>query len=159
MGLDDDQAMPRRQLAPPTALPHYYGDKVRQIFLTGGLIMLITTPFFNQYLPLPAFLPLVAVLVIALIAGLTNPMQRWVMIVNVVASLIALISFEYHAISQFKAIPWLLFGIDQLLAILFFFALYLSTKTLRGVMVSDYTIRRHKQQAREKSETTSYRRD
>ena len=146
---DYDSVQPT--LTPPTALPHYYGDIVRKLFLLGGLIMLLALPFFNQFLPVPAFVSMLAVLVIGVIAGFTNPLQRWVMLIDIIVSLIGLAAFEYHAISQYNDIPILLFGIDQLLAIIFFFALYFSTKTLRGVTISDYTIRQHKQRTREEA--------
>lgn len=146
---DYDSVQPT--LNPPTSLPHYYGDIVRKLFLWGGLIMLLTLPFFNQFLPVPAFVSMLAILVIGLVAGFTNPLQRWVMFLDIVVALVGLIAFEYHAVSQYSVIPLLLFLIDQLLAVIFFFALYFSTKTLRGITVSDYTIRQHKQQVREEA--------
>lgn len=158
MGIDDVQAVPPRlKLAPPTAFSHYYGDRVRQLFLVGGVIMLIGIPFFNDYLPVPAIISLSAALLVVIVAGLTNPLQRWVMFIDVPVSLIAALSFEYHAISRIGDIPWLLFGIDQILALLFFFALYFSTKTLRGILVSDYTVNQRKQEQREKEEMHRYR--
>lgn len=145
-----------RKIASPLSFSHYYGDKVRQLFLLGGLIMLIGIPFFNAYLPIPAFLSLMVVVVVTIVAGLTNPMQRWVMIIDVIASLIALLSFEYHAISRFGDMPWLLFVVDQILSLIFFFALYFSTKTLRGIWVGDYTIRQRKREQREQDPPGGY---
>lgn len=138
-----------RKLAPPAALRHYYGDRVRQLFLTAGLIMLLCLPFFSAHIPIPGFISLLAIIFIAVVAGVTNPMLRPVMILDIVVSLIALISFEYFAMKQYGQVPPILFGINQALALIFFFALYLSTKTFRGVLVGDYTIRQQKRRANE----------
>ena len=78
-----------------------------------------------------------ALLAISILAGLTNPVQTYVMILNLVVSVFAIIVFEHHAVTQFVVIPTLLFMIDQVLALIFLVAVYYSTKTLRGVMVQD----------------------
>lgn len=113
--------------------------------------MLLTLPFFNQFLPVPTVISIMAIMAIALVAGFTNPLQRWIIFMDVIVALIGLITFEYHAISEYSNIPFLLFWVDQLLAVIFFFALYFSAKTVRGITVSDYTIRQHKQRAQEEA--------
>ena len=145
-----------RNLPPPTALPHYYGDIVRKLFMAAGVIMLISLPFFREFLPVPTLLSLAAILIVSIVAGLTNPMQRWVMALDSFTALVGLFAFEYYAISRYGDIPWLLFGTDQLLAIIFFFALYYSVKTFRGTLVSDYAIRERKRSEREKKERASW---
>lgn len=145
-----------RSPAPPRAITHYYGDIVRRLFLAAGVIMLVATPFFAQFLPVPAVLSLLAVLAISVAAGLTNPLQRWAMLLDVAAALIGLVVFEYHAISRFAEMPPLLFMVDQVLAVIFFFALYFSVKTVRGVIVTDYTIRQKRRALREKEEQREF---
>ncbi|MEK7654406.1 MAG: hypothetical protein AAB345_03995 [Patescibacteria group bacterium] len=117
-----------------SAPEHYYGDDIRKIFLGVGAVMLLTLPFFNNLLPVPAFISIVAVLVISLAAGLTNPRKRWTAVINTVASVIGLAVFEYYAVdaaTKYSEASTLFF-VNQAIAVAFFLALYLSTKTLRG---------------------------
>lgn len=107
---------------------HYYGDIVRKLFLAAGVIMLVS---------LPATISLLAVLAVTIVAGLTNPRQMWVMWLNAAVSLAGIVAFEYHAILSSGTDPAWLFVVDQVLALLFFFALYYSIKTLRGQVVPD----------------------
>lgn len=146
-----------RRYTPPEAFHHYYGDVVRRLFITAGIIMLVALPFFNEFLPVPAVGSLLAVVVINIVAGLTNPMQRWVMMFDVIVSLLGLLAFEYHAINQYNDIPVILFVADQLLAVMFFFALYYSVKCLRGVMVSDLMIKQRKREVREHQDNYPYK--
>src|SRR3989344_1598200 len=71
------------------------------------------------------------------IAGLTNPLQKWVMALNTGISLIGLITFEYHAVTGYDNLRDPLFWINQGLAFIFFFALYYSTKTVRGAILRE----------------------
>lgn len=139
----------------PESLEHYYGDVTRRLFMFGGLIMLIILPIYHTFLPLSVFGFIFAVLVISFIAGFTNPMQRGVMVFDILVSASALAIFEYHAITQFEVIPNVLFLAEQLIAIIFFFALYLSAKTLRGSMVSDFTVRERRREALRNKPPTS----
>ncbi|MBI1833548.1 MAG: hypothetical protein HYR90_01855 [Candidatus Andersenbacteria bacterium] len=142
----------RRKYAPPNAFQHYYGDTVRRLFVAAGIVILVALPFFNDVLPVPTFISLLALLVVNIVAGLTNPMQRWIMFFDVIVSILALLSFEYHAISRYNDIPLALFATDQLLTIIFFFALYYSVKSLRGLMVSDLMIKQRKREAQERQD-------
>jgi hypothetical protein len=49
---------------------HYYGDLVRKLFLAGGLLMLISLPFFQFFVPVSMFVAIIAILVIILGAAL-----------------------------------------------------------------------------------------
>lgn len=118
-------------------ISHYYGDTVRKLFLAIGVVMLVALPFFSSSLPGPALIAFLGVLVVAVVAGLTNPKQIWVMGLNVGVSLAGLAVFEYYAILQAKTDPVWLFVINQAIALLFFFALYYSVKTLRGWAVPE----------------------
>ncbi len=117
-------------------LPHYYGDTVRKLFLVAGIIMLVTLPFFSKSLPQPLFISLLAIVVITTFAGFTSPRSFFIVILNALVSLIALLFFEYYAvISASGGIDEPLFLINQILALISFFALYYSLKTVRGVFL------------------------
>lgn len=116
---------------------HYYGDIVRRLFFAAGLIMLITLSTFKQLLPVPTLVSIFAILIVGFLAGLTNPLQKWVMVLNTGISLVGLITFEYHAVTGYDNLSDPLFWVNQGLAFIFFFALYYSTKTMRGAMLRE----------------------
>ncbi len=118
-------------------MEHYYGDTIRRLFLAAGIIMIITLPFFSALLPFPVVISSIGVLIIGFVAGMTSPRQSWVIILNLLVSVAGLALFEYYAVSAYHIQPQtqttgLLFWTDELLALIFFFTLYFSGKTLRG---------------------------
>lgn len=114
---------------------HYYGDEVRRLFIVAGGIMLLTLTFFNHLLPVSVFMSVLIVLVVGIVAGLSNPKKLWVMILNVGISLVSFVIFEYHAATAYADFSEPLFWIDQSLALIFFIALYLATKTVRAKLL------------------------
>src|SRR3989338_1713165 len=96
------------------SLEHYYGDTVRILFI---------------------------------IAGIMNPKHKCVIFLNTIIPVIAFVFFEYYAVMTYidllpaektiKDIHGAFFWTHQILAIIFFFTTYLSTKTLRGVFLAD----------------------
>lgn len=114
---------------------HYYGDIVRQLFIAGGVIMVLTLPFYKYVIPVPSFVAVLAIVIIDIAAGLTNPRQLWVMKLDLGISLMAAIVFEYHAVTGYETQTEPLFWITQGLAVIFFFALYFSIKSTRGALL------------------------
>jgi len=114
------------------ALYHYYGDIVRRLFIVGGMVMVVTYPFFKDRIIAPAIFSVLAIVIVGLAAGLTNPRQQWVMVLDVCISVLGLVFFEYYAITQTATFEELFFWMNQLLAAIFFAAFYYSVKTLRG---------------------------
>lgn len=116
---------------------HYYGDVVRFLFIVAAIIMLVTLPFLNRNLPIPLFGSILAILAFGTFAGFTNPVQKNTAIINACVSIVALIIFEYYAAQTYFEFSYgnLMFIVNQILAIIFLFALYYSTKTLRAMLV------------------------
>lgn len=114
---------------------HYYGDLVRKLFIVAGMIMIIGLPIFKDSIPFPIYSSILGILIIGLLAGWTNPVQKWISMADIFISLIGLIIFEYYAIIDFQNSYWIIFPVDQLLAIIFFFSIYYGTKSLRGFLV------------------------
>ncbi len=121
---------------------HYYGDTIRGIFFIGGLIMILSYPFFSSFVKIPIIMSIVGCISLAVLGGLMNPKQKWIMLLNTIVSVGAFILFEYSAIyaymnlSSTETTHVAFFWVNQILALFFFFASYLATKTLRGAMVS-----------------------
>jgi len=79
------------------------------------------------------------VLLLTVLAGLTNSRTKGVIMADVVTSIIFFLLFEYLAVSayvQMRHIIEEVFLLRQLLAPLFLIAVYFSTKTYRGVFLN-----------------------
>jgi len=114
---------------------HYYGDVVRQLFIAAGILMAVTFPFFEHLLPGPYLVSILIILVVNIAAGLTNPRQPWVIGFDVVLSMFTFIIFEYHAVTNYPDKTDPLYWITQVIAIIFFMALYFSIKSARGAFL------------------------
>lgn len=125
------------------AFMHYYGDQVRTLFVIGGLIMIVSYPFFNSLVGVPVPIAIIGFAILAIFGGFMNPKQKWVIVVSSIISVLAFLIFEYSAVNAYlklsptKNINIAFFWINQILALVFFFAAYLSTKTLRGMLVAE----------------------
>jgi hypothetical protein len=114
-------------------LPHYYGDITRIIFIVIGVIMLLGLPSMTQVLNLSAAYPIVAIIILGVAAGYTNPKKRGSLLLNIWVSVIGLAAFIYISLflrSHFFTGGWLF--LNQIIAILFLVSLYFSIKSLRG---------------------------
>jgi hypothetical protein len=130
-----------RPLPKTDILPlHYHGHIVRRLFLIAGITMAGTLPFFTKFISIPLFLSILAIVIIAFLAGLESPEHRYVVVLNTLVASIACAMFEYQAahfyLTATTSMPLdsLFFWINQGLAVIFFFALYYSSKTVRGAM-------------------------
>ena len=122
---------------------HYYGDTLRILFVTGGLIMLISYPFFSSLIHAPLSLSILACLALVIFGGLINPKQKWVIFLSAIVPIVAFLFFEYYAVYTYQNLAPTIelhvafFWTNQILALIFFFATYLSIKTLRGALLTN----------------------
>ncbi|MDO8482630.1 MAG: hypothetical protein Q7S86_02315 [bacterium] len=118
---------------------HYYGELVRKFFLFGGVVMLVSLPFFSDLIPASPTFSLLAVVAISLAAGLINPLMRSAVLFNIVVSIVAMLIFEYQAIRLYGtltlATEGVFFFINQVLALNFFLATYYGVKSARGFLM------------------------
>lgn len=116
-------------------IPHYHGDKVRILFVIAGLLMLFALPFYQHIIPIPIIFSILAILIIGFMAGITNPRLMSIALTDMIISLSGFFIFEYMSISFFDENK--LFAlVNQILAGIFFIAIYFSTKTLRGFLLN-----------------------
>lgn len=115
-------------------IPHYYGDTVRYLFMSAGFLMLISLPLFQGAIRLPTLFSIIAIVVLGLAAGLTNPKQASSAVINLAIALIGLIVFSYYSVNIFNEQQTAqgFFFINIVLAIAFLFATYYGVKTVRG---------------------------
>ncbi len=120
---------------------HYYGDIVRRLFLLGAAIMLLAYPFFSAQIGGDPTYSLIGMILLVMAAGITNPRQRWIALLNVLFAAIATFNFESHAITFWAPpAPRAIFIVDQILAVIFLVALYYAVKTLRGMYLKAPTV-------------------
>jgi hypothetical protein len=121
---------------PSSSIPpvHYYGDLIRKLFMIGAAVMVVGLPFIGSYISMPTFISVLAILVLGILAGITNPRHHWVMVANTVISVVAFVIFEIYAIKFYYANQAYFFVVNQGLSLLFLAATYYSTKTWRGML-------------------------
>ena len=124
---------------------HYYGKLIRFIFLISGVIMLVGFPFFGNLISLPAYISLFGIIALVLLGGLISPISKFVFIISSIIPIPAFVLFEYYAFYAYQHLPAsnpvnvAFFWVNQILAIMFFFATYFSIKTLRAMMQGKMT--------------------
>ncbi len=120
---------------------HYHGDFVRMCFV-GAAVLILVMQFTGDNLPMTpvALLGFVTVLVIA--AGITNPASRGIHWFNLLISFTGLAIFGSVAIARLNSIRDFFThdGIAGIIAFVFLIAMYLSTRTLRGVLTGSNPI-------------------
>ncbi len=124
---------------------HYYGREIRGLFVVSAIIMLLTLPIFNSLIPFNGFLSMGMIILVGFLAGLLSPLARFVVVLCTLVAMGGGLVFEYQAVSMFRAgnspLEWWFFAVNQLLAVLFFFALYYGSKTLRGIFFRSKVVR------------------
>jgi hypothetical protein len=118
--------------------PHYYGNVVRALFVAAALIMLVGLPALTAYLSVSTPISVVGMLVLGLSAGLTNPKQIWVAVVNACIAIVGFMVFESYAVSSYQIFGSTskFFITNLVLSFIFILAVYFSVKTLRGLWLN-----------------------
>ena len=130
--------MESKDSAPSAKFIHYYGNSVRIIFVIAALYTLWGLPNMTEIYNIPVVVSIIAVIILAVAAGFTNPVQHFSLKLNVGISLIFLAAFLYLSwYSYAEAIGGAFQVFNQIGAVMFLIASYLSIKTLRGSLVPD----------------------
>ena len=123
--------------SPPTARhEHYHGDIVRVLFVVAAILMFLAE-FSGTELPFSSAFSISIIVLLAITAGITNPVQMWIQWINAGISICGLLLFGSFALSHFRE------GNDffgngvfvALLSITFLIALYFAMRTLRALML------------------------
>lgn len=111
--------------------------------MAGGLIMLVSYPFFYSLINVPLSFSLAGCIILAIFGGLMHPKLKWVIILNTIIPVVAFPFFQYFAVHTYVNLPptsglhVAFFWVNELLSIIFFLSAYLSTKTLRSAFLAD----------------------
>lgn len=130
--MDEDTEI--TQDSPEPKFSHYYGDIVRKHLFFAGLVLLFAALVDKELQTFYFYTGIFGVLVFTILAGLTSPLKRRVMVADVFVAAVMFMMFEYFAIdafSQYQNFSDTVFLIRQFLAVVFLITLYFSTKTVR----------------------------
>lgn len=114
-------------------IPHYYGDYVRQLFLGCAVLSAVAIPVWGNLVPFGTVVQVASALLLVLLAGITNPHSKMVMLYNVVVSGTGVLLLESAAISFYSVDSTGLFVCREAAAIALLFAFYFGIKTLRAM--------------------------
>jgi len=116
-----------------SGIPHYYGDYVRQLFLASAVLSFLAIPIWGDLLPFGTLAQVASGLIFVLLAGLTNPYGRIIMICNMLIPLLGVLLLQTAAISYYQSETFALFAVREAAAIMLLFIFYFSIKTLRAM--------------------------
>ena len=116
---------------------HYHGDVVRVLFVASALLMLGAETLGGE-MPLSTVGIVAFAIVLVVAAGITNPAQAWIHYLNFIiavcgAGVFGLFAIERYQVSHtFVEVTYLS---AEALALIFLFAVYYTTKTVRGILL------------------------
>lgn len=123
-------------MPPHRTVTHYHGDETRLLFVIAAVVMVVAKST-GTALPLPTFLTVVVAVVLAIAAGITNPKQKYIHWVNFGLAALGALYFGIHAVNTYRAGNVSIFNgafmYTEILAVASLVALYLTTRTLRGI--------------------------
>ena len=114
-------------------VPHYHGDIVRALMIVSAIVMLIAETFWRA-LPFSVPATIVAVIALAIFAGLTNPNVQWVHWVNIILAIVGVLVFGGAVLTEGLSLRNPGSVVNEILALTAIFTLYFATRTLRGVL-------------------------
>lgn len=124
------ESIPKRR-----EIPHYHGDEVRILFVVSALLIIVAQST-GADLPLSTTGAVVSATVLVIAAGVTNPSQRGIHWFNALLAVAGTLLFGIAAVNRYRAgmsffDPSFLYTL--ILALLSLVALYLNTRTIRGL--------------------------
>lgn len=117
------------------SIRHYYGDSLRLMFLISAIVYAVSMSLFGNLLPVDMYAGVGIVILLVLLAGITNPHSQALMFVNVVVAGVGAYLMQTAAISFFNIDSSILFILRQLVAVLLLIAFYHSVRTVRNMML------------------------
>jgi hypothetical protein len=118
-----------------TNIPHYYGDTIRNLFISAGIIYAVAMPLWGNLLPVDTFTGIFMILILVFLAGITNPRSTTLMFVNVFVAGAGVFYLQWAAITFYETQSPILFFLREAVVILLLFAFYHSVKSSRNMML------------------------
>ncbi len=124
-------------VSPEREIPHYHGNGVRVLFVVSAVVLIVAQST-GAELPLGTTGAVVSAVLLVITAGITNPAQYWIHWANACIAIIGTLLFGTTAVDHYRAG----FGVFdssfmyvEALALFSLMALYLTTRTIRGLHV------------------------
>jgi hypothetical protein len=118
------------------AVEHYYGDRLRLSILIAAIVSFVALPLYGDVLHFGIAAQVLGGLILVLLAGLTNPHSKPVIIADVLATGIGAFLLEVTAITYYSIDSTALFFTREFEAILLMIAFYYSVKTARAMYLN-----------------------
>lgn len=116
-------------------IPHYHGDEARVIFVISALIIIIAQST-GADLPLSTTGAVISSAILVIAAGVTNPAVLWIHWFNALMAFGGTILFGTSVVAHYRTGISLFdpsFIYLEALSLLSLVALYLTTRTIRGI--------------------------
>jgi len=118
---------------------HYHGDVLRKLFILAAIVMISTLPFLSHLIPVSYLYSIVGIIVLVSTAGFIKPRNKFAIIVDFIISIIGVFVFEYYAMDAYikYSASSFYFVTNQTLGLIFLFALYYASKTVRAAFAKN----------------------
>lgn len=120
---------------PKTGIRHYYGDYIRILLLSAAVVAFVALPLFGNLLPFGLLVQIAGGLILVLLAGLTNPHSKTIMVLNVIATGIGALLVEATAITYHARDSIQLLLVREIEVVLLVLAFYFAVKTARSMFL------------------------
>lgn len=130
-GNGGEQIVPRKH-----RVLHYHGDEMRVIFFVGAIVLIVAQST-GADLPLSTIGAVTAAVMLVIAAGITNPDHFWIHWFNAFLAVVGVLVFGTSAVGHYRAGMSVLdpsFTYTEALSLLSLFALYFTTRTIRGIL-------------------------
>ncbi len=116
---------------------HYYGDAVRKLLLSAGILLIVTLPWLYNEWPFSFYVGFIIAFAVVVFAGITNPKLRIVSLFDFAIASAGFLFFGLHGIFvvSTRGAVNLLFFTTETLMLIFLFDVYFTVKTLRGMLL------------------------
>ncbi|MDE1919314.1 MAG: hypothetical protein KGH56_01300 [Patescibacteria group bacterium] len=116
-------------------IPHYHGDAVRVLFVVSAVVLIVAQST-GAELPLSTLGTVGSAVILAIAAGITNPMQYEIHWANALIAVLGTLLFGTTAVDHYRAGMSFFdpsFVYVEALALLSLISLYFTTRTIRGI--------------------------
>lgn len=113
-------------------IKHYYGDAVRIIFVALAVMTGVSIPMSGQ-IRAGIIIGVPAIILLLVLAGLTSPHGRSILVLNTVVSGAGILLTQAVALSAYSYERYALFLFVEFMSALLMAALYFSVKTVRAM--------------------------
>lgn len=116
---------------------NYYSKATQSIFMVAGILMVFTFPYFIKYFKTEGLALMFAMVLLAVLAGMSSSKNSLFMKFNSLVAILGFVLSAYRGVVIFfrgveEPLAIFSFWTHQLLALLFFFAIYFSVRALRS---------------------------